>query len=48
MRKKDKIFLVLLWIWFFLSAYFLNGAAQKASYILLFISALVYAVSLRK
>lgn len=48
MRKKDKILMVALWIWFFFSAYFLAGMAQKISYMLLLIAGIAFAVSLRR
>lgn len=48
MRKKDKILMVALWIWFFFSTYFLAGMAQKISYILLLIAGIAFAVSLRR
>jgi len=48
MRKKDKIIMVSLWIWFFFSAYFLTGMVQKISYLLLLIAGLAFAVSLRR
>jgi hypothetical protein len=48
MRKKDKILMVALWIWFFFSSYFLAGMAQKISFILLLIAGIAFAMSLRR